>query len=103
MSPEMVVALGATTVAILGALGTFIAQLWTLRRTKSIEKATNGAVEASTAVRVDLEEKVKGLEDRLVTVIEEKLEAAAVAKQSASDVQEAMGERVARDPRERDS
>ena len=90
MTPEMVIALGAVVVAILGALGTFIAQLWTLKQTRSIEKATNGAVEASTAVRVALEKKVEGLEGRLVDALADKVAAALLARQAADDVRAAQ-------------
>lgn len=92
MTPEQVTALFAGAAVLLTAVGALIAQLATIgKRTKSIEKATNGAVEASTAVRVALEGQVKALEERLISVLGEKLGAAEAARQAASDVQAALG------------
>lgn len=92
MTPEQITALFTAAAVLLAAIGALAVQLSTIaKRTKSIEKATNGAVEASTAVRVSLEGQVKALEERLVFVLEEKLEAAEAARQAASDVQAAMG------------
>lgn len=91
MTPDQVTAVFAGAAALLVAAGGVVVPLVTLlRRTKSIENATNGAVEASTAVRVALEARVDELEEKLVAALLAKLEAATVSRQAASDVRAAM-------------
>lgn len=91
MTPETVAAIFAGAAALLVAAGGLIIPLVTLlRRTKTIETNTNGVVEASKAEREALEVKVDELEERLVASLIEKLEAATLARQAASDVRAAM-------------
>lgn len=91
MNPETVAAIFAGATALVVAAGGVVIPLLTLlRRTKTIETNTNGVVEASKAEREALEVKVDELKEELVASLLERLEAASVARQAASDVRAAM-------------
>lgn len=91
MTPDLLTAALAGIAGIIVA----IAQLAKiLKRTKTIQENTNGALETASAIREDLEREVAALKKDLFTAIEEKLKAAAEARQAASDVQNAIGERT---------
>lgn len=57
-----------------------------LVKTERIEKLTNGAKDAAAADKKALEAKVEGLEQRLVDALADKVAAALVARQAATDV-----------------
>lgn len=89
MTPEQVTALFAGAAVLLTAVGALIAQLAAIgKRTKTIQANTNGALKAADDVRKALEEQVGSLEGKLLAAIEEKLKAAEVARQAATDVRE---------------
>lgn len=58
-----------------------------LEKTTSIEKSTNGAVDAAAAIRLALETRIAGLEALLAHDRDVAVAAAVAAKQAAADVQ----------------